>query len=217
MLSRSGETRSRASPPITSRPTWQPTGRSTATPSWGRRCVAGHPLEHQDLWQIYGGGSDIAFTNNVARGTGTAQSLLFQLAYPGSHFSNVTVANNLFDHETQGYSCQIFQSAGLTFRANTVVGSRYGCLFRDDPGYPAGSGYEVDHNIFGAATGSADVGVEGRAAQWGRFDHNVSLDGSATGSGSVRHWDPRWENMHDYVPLGLPFAAGYRPSGHTPG
>ncbi len=179
----------------------------------GPTLVGGHPLEHQDLWQIYAGGSDVRFTNNVARNTGTAQSLMFQLTYPGNRFSDVTVENNLFDHETQGYTCQVFQANGLTFRDNTVVGSRFGCLFRDDKRYPAGSGYEVDHNVFADTAAGTDIGLEGRVPGWGAIDHNVSSDGSATGAGSVPSWKPAWADSDDYRPLGLPFEAGYRQGG----
>ena len=37
---------------------------------------------------------------------------------------------------------------GLVFRHNTVVGSHWGCLFRDLASSAAGSGYQVDHNVF---------------------------------------------------------------------
>ena len=179
----------------------------------GPSLVAGHPQEHQDLWQVYAGGTGITFTNNVARRTGTSESLLFQLTYADDSFSHVTVTNNLLDHETHGYSCQIYQSTGLIFRANTIVGSRYGCLFRDDRRYGAGSGYAVDHNLFANTSDGADLGAEGRVPGWGNFDHNVSSDGSATGPGSVANWTPHWDNTDDYLPLNLAVPAGYRPGG----
>ncbi len=173
--------------------------------------VEGHPQEHQDLWQVYAGGKDVVFSHNVARGTGTSQSLLFQLTYPGNRFSDVTVADNLFDHDSRGYSCQIYQADGLLFHDNTVVGSRWGCLFRDDDRYPPGSGYRVERNVFAAREGS-DMGVEGRAGKWGTYDYNVTADDTAIGAHSVREWAPEWSDTTEYEPLGLPFEAGYEPA-----
>jgi hypothetical protein len=171
----------------------------------GPTLVDSHPQEHQDLWQIFGGGAEITFTNNVVRNTGTHESLLFQTG----RFTNVNIQNNLFDHDTRGYTCQIYQSEGLVFRNNTVVGSRWGCLFRDASGSAAGSGYQVDHNVFADTTSNSDISTEGRAASWGTYDYNVSSDGSASGPNSVRNWSPSWVDTVDYSPLGLPFAAGY--------
>ncbi len=172
----------------------------------GPSLVGNHADEHQDLWQIFGGGDNITFANNVARNTGTHESLLFQ---EGS-FSNVNVSNNLFDHDSRGYTCQLYQSTGLVFRNNTIVGSRWGCQFRDDASSPPGSGYEVDHNIFVDTEEGADVSTEGEAKNWGTYDYNVSSDGSAGGSHSKQNWSPSWVDTVDYSPLGLPFSAGYQ-------
>jgi Bacterial TSP3 repeat/Right handed beta helix region len=171
----------------------------------GPTLVDSHPQEHQDLWQIFGGGKNIVFTNNVARNTGTHESLLFQ---EGS-FSNVIVENNLFDHDSRGYTCQIYQSTGLVFRKNTIVGSHWGCLFRDYSSKSPGSGYQIDHNVFADTAANADVSTEGRAASWGTYDYNVSSDGSAAGTHSVRNWSPSWVDTVNYSPKGLPFAAGF--------
>jgi len=177
----------------------------------GPSLVAGHPEEHQDLWQIYAGGKHIVFAHNVARDTGTSQSLLFQLSYPGDHFSDVVVRDNLFDHDSRGFSCQIYQADGLLFRDNTVVNSRWGCLFRDDDRYPPGSRYRVERNVFAAREGP-DMGFEGGARRWGSYAYDVTADATAIGPHSVRRWKPRWSNTTDYEPLGLPFEAGYSPS-----
>ncbi|HEV7615137.1 MAG TPA: right-handed parallel beta-helix repeat-containing protein [Solirubrobacterales bacterium] len=169
--------------------------------------LLGSHQDHQDLVQIFGGGQNITFTNNVARNTETQESLLFQ----EGAFSNVVVENNLFDHDSRGYTCQIYQSKGLVFRNNTVVGSHWGCLFRDLASSAAGSGYQVDHNVFtNTAEGSA-ISTEGRAGGWGTYDYNVSDDASASGSHSVKNWKPSWNNTTDYTPVGLSFSAGYRP------
>jgi parallel beta helix pectate lyase-like protein len=169
--------------------------------------LLGDHEDHQDLWQIFGGGENIVFTNNVARNTETQESLLFQ----EGAFANVDIENNLFDHDSRGYTCQIYQSSGLVFRTNTIVGSHWGCLFRDLATSPPGSGYEVDHNVFAGTEDSVDVSEEGRAGDWGIYDYNVSSDNSAEGLHSVRNWSPSWSNTTNYGPLGLPFAAGFSP------
>ncbi|HXS32663.1 MAG TPA: hypothetical protein VN758_02675 [Solirubrobacterales bacterium] len=173
----------------------------------GPSLVGAHPQEHQDLWQIFGGGTNITYSNNVARNTGTHESLLFQ----EGAFSNVVIENNLFDHDSRGYTCQLYQSSGMVFRNNTVVGSHWGCLFRDLASSVAGSGYQVDHNVFANTEASVDVSTEGRAGSWGTYDYNVSSDGSASGSHSVRNWSPSWSDTNSYTPFGLPFEAGFRP------
>ena len=167
--------------------------------------LLGSHEDHQDLWQIFGGGRNIRFTDNVARNTGTQESLLFQ----EGAFRKVVVENNLFDHDSRGYTCQIYQSEGLVFRRNTIVGSHWGCLFRDLASSPPGSDYRIERNIFAETQAAPDVSAEGRAGDWGNYDHNVSSDGSASGPNSVRRWRPAWANTTDYPPLRLPFAAGY--------
>lgn len=169
--------------------------------------LLGTHQDHQDLVQIFGGGQNITFTDNVARNTETQESLLFQ----EGAFSNVVIENNLFDHDSRGYTCQLYQSRGMIFRNNTVVGSHWGCLFRDLATSSAGSGYQVDHNIFVGTAEGGDVSTEGRAGGWGTYDYNVSEDGSASGSHSVRNWKPSWVDTTSYTPVGLSLTAGYRP------
>jgi len=171
----------------------------------GPSLLADHE-DHQDLWQIFGGGHRIRFTNNVARDTETQESLLFQ----EGAFSDVVVENNLFDHDSRGYTCQIYQSSGLIFRDNTVVGSHWGCLFRDLESAPPGSDYEVERNVFAETQEGAGISTEGRAGEWGTYDYNVSSDGSARGPHSLRHWKPSWTNPTSFEAQRLPFTAGYR-------
>jgi hypothetical protein len=121
------------------------------------------------------------------------------------------IENNLFDHDSRGYTCQLYQSTGLVFRGNTVVGSHWGCLFRDLASGPPGSEYEVDHNIFAGTEAGADISEEDRAGGWGTYDYNVSSDSSAEGLNSVRNWSPSWLDTTSYMPQGLAFSAGYRP------
>lgn len=177
----------------------------------GPTLVGTHPEEHQDLWQVYAGGKRMTFRDNVARHTGTAESLLFQLSYPGDSFEDVTVENNLFDHDTAGFSTQIYQVDGLSFRDNTVVGSKFGSVFRRDDRYPPGSGYLVEANIVAETSAGSDYGIENGVENWGTFGGNVSSDDSAPGPVSVRNWKPEWGNTVDYPPLGLPIPAGFKP------
>lgn len=177
----------------------------------GPTLVGTHPQEHQDLWQDYAGGRGMVFRDNIARHTGTAESLLFQLTYPGDSFEDVRVENNLFDHDSSGFSIQIYQVDDLVFRDNTVVGSRFGSVFRRDDRFPPGSGYEVERNVFAETSVDNDLGVENGVENWGTFDYNATSDASALGANSIRDWHPHWGNEVDYPPLGLPISAGFRP------
>jgi pectate lyase len=168
--------------------------------------LLGSHQDHQDLVQIFGGGKNVTFTNNVARNTETQESLLFQ----EGAFSNVKIENNLFDHDSRGYTCQLYQSTGMVFRGNTVAGSHWGCLCRDLASSAAGSGYQIDHNVFTNTAEGSDISTEGRAGSWGIYDYNVSEDGSASGSHSVRNWSPSWVDTINYMPQGLSLIAGYR-------
>ena len=186
-----------------------------------------HPTDHQDLWQIFGcdvGCYDtnhliynITYTNNVARNTGTAESLLFQTAY----FRNVRVENNLFDKDSRGTTVQIYNTDGLIYRNNTHIeeaataDGNQAAMFRDGGG-TAGQNYQVDHNIFIKLQGLAGaISTENRAASWGTYDYNVSNDSSASGTNSIQNWTPNWVNTTDYEPVGLPYLAGYRKPSQT--
>ncbi len=182
-----------------------------------------HSAVHQDLVQVFGGGANVTFTNNVAHDTGTNESLMFQDAT----LQNVRIENNLFDRDSDGYTCQVYQSIGLTLKSNTVLGT-WGCLVRDAASRSGGSNYQVDHNIFAnSVAGHTGLAVEGRAASWGTYDYNVSDDGSVAGSHSIQNWNPSWQNtawsptaQQSATPTGyyqppasnLPFAAGYQGS-----
>lgn len=184
-----------------------------------------HPTDHQDLWQIFGCDTgcydtnhliyNITFTNNIARNTMTAESLLFQTAY----FQNVRVENNLFDKDSRGTTIQIYNTNGLVYKNNThieegeSVDAGQGAIFRDGGG-TAGANYQITNNIFIKVRGSAvALGTEGRAGSWGTYDYNVTNDGSASGVNSIKNWSPNWVNTTYYEPIGLPYLAGYRFNG----
>ena len=181
-----------------------------------------HPSDHQDLWQIFGCDTgcydinhliyNITYTNNIARNTGTAESLLFQTAY----FQNVKIENNLFDKDSRGTTIQIYNTNGLSYKNNTHIeegessAAGQGAIFRDGGGL-AGANYQITNNIFIKLRGSAvAIGTEGRAGSWGTYDFNVTNDGSAPGANSIKNWSPSWVDAIYYEPVGLPFVAGYR-------
>jgi hypothetical protein len=145
------------------------------------------------------------------RNTGTnGGSLLFQ----EGQMKNVKVDNNLFDHDADGYSVQIYPVEGLEFTHNTVVGSHWGVYFRkaEGPDQSYGDDYNVTDNIFvenDKSGGAPDVAEEGCSSNCD-FDYNVSSDDSAEGAHSIKNWTPQWLNTTFYLPIGLPFEAGYR-------
>ena len=116
----------------------------------------------------------------------------------------MVIENNLFDHDSRGYTCQIYQSTGLVFRHNTIVGSRWGCLFRDLSSATPGSGYQVDHNVFvgtdrrGGRLDRGPCGLVGQLRlqrQRRRLCRRLAL-GPQLGAELGRR--------DDYVPLGTP-------------
>jgi hypothetical protein len=168
--------------------------------------------DHQDLWQIYQSADGVTFTNNVARNTGTDESLLLQRS---TAIKNVTIRNNLFDHSSNGYDVQIYPIQGLTFTYNTFIANGYGVLFRtadsSDPGATC-SNYNVTHNILTTPTKSGSA-ISVQDPTCGTYDYNVTQDRSARGRNSIRRWRPRFADRTWYQPVCLRVAAGYRTSG----
>jgi hypothetical protein len=178
-----------------------------------------HPEVHQNLLQVFGSSSNIEFSDNVARDTGTNGNSVLLETTPPEHatISNVTIHNNLFDHETDGVSYDICPVQGLTFTNNTVVGSVWGTIFHPLDSSTcgmasAGSNYTVTNNVFAETTKAADSSPDGCTTSC-TFDYNVTSDGSAVGSHSIGNWTPRWGDTLNYQPVGLPFAAGYDGTG----
>jgi hypothetical protein len=164
--------------------------------------------DHQNVLQIFGSSKNVEFSNNILRNTGTnAGSLLFQ----EGQMKNVKVDNNLFDHDAEGYSVQIYPIEELEFVHNTVVDSHWGVYFRSaEPRDEShGDDYKVTNNIFVGNTGTTpDVSENGCSSNC-EFDYNVSGDSSAGGSHSVKNWKPDWMEEIYYQPVGLTFSAGY--------
>ncbi len=189
------------------------------------------PCSHLNLWQIFAGGTNDTFRDNIAigepGGEAATDGLLFENG-PGSADCTVkmrgtVIEGNLFLDAASSYEIQIYTTSGARISHNTVVHSQYGtALLSEHCG--AGSNYTMTHNIdvenygktpdftFGACTGTC------------AFNYNVSEDESASARGSTHHltgWSPvwgttRWDPLTEpapppgfYIPAGLPFPAGY--------
>ena len=196
---------------------------------------------HLNVWQIWQGGVNDTFSDNVVLGTAGHPAAITPILFetgPGGGvcadaMTGTTISNNLFINDAAAYSIQVMTTTGLTLTHNTVVGSTYGTIVYKTPGCPAGSDYDVRFNIDvqnrGNSGRSPDMSL---GACRGRclFDHNVSSDASAARAPGARHsvgyWRPNWIMTswdtsvgHPpppgyYVPRRLRVPAGYRPSGH---
>jgi hypothetical protein len=204
----------------------------------------GHVLlacSHLNLWQIWAGGENDTFKDNIAigQGSGDRNGLSEEAATDGVIFENgagslqcgvkmrnSVIENNLFINAASSYELQIYTTEGATIRHNTVVGSEWGTgLLQTNCG--PGSNYTMTHNI--------DVEDGGTGADFHFspctgtciFDQNVSQDLSANGFGAARYvtgWSPKWRRTvwrlltqtapaDFYSPVGLSLDAGYEGGG----
>jgi hypothetical protein len=187
---------------------------------------------HLNVWQIWDGGEDDVFRDNVVRGEpghpAAITPVLFETETSSGTctgtMSNSTVSNNLFVDDAAAYSIQVMTTRGLTVTHNTVVGSNYGTIVYNEEGCPSGSDYDVANNIDVANNAGSDMslgGCEGACT----FEYNVSEDSSVERAPETHHfltdWTPTWITTSwnpateatppagYYIPTGLPFAAGY--------
>jgi hypothetical protein len=194
---------------------------------------------HLNLWQVWAGGENDTFKDNIAMGEGRGMKngLSEEAATDGVIFENgagsvecattmknSAIENNLFVNAATSYELQIYTTEGATIKNNTVVGSEWGsALLTEHCG--AGHNYTMTHNIdvedqgtgadfsFGACTGTC------------LFDYNVSEDTSASQASSTHYttkWTPTWRTKSwnqatettmpagFYVPGNLSFEAGYQ-------
>jgi hypothetical protein len=135
----------------------------------GPSLAGSHPDAHADLWQIYGTAQHLRFTNNLVRNTGTSSGILLQFSGPAQPHRDVVIANNVFDHGSDGYEMQLYNTAGLRVINNTVLNSSYGVALRRDDQVPDGSDYLITGNIFSAEPGHAAISSE---VDWGTEDFN---------------------------------------------
>jgi hypothetical protein len=187
---------------------------------------------HLNVWQIWEGGEDDVFRDNIVRGEpghpAAITPILFETETSSGTcsgtMSNSTVSNNLFVDDAAAYSIQVMTTHGLTVTHNTVVGSSYGTIVYKEEACPNGTDYDVAHNIDVENNAGTDMslgGCEGACT----FEYNVSEDSSAEHAPETQHflsdwtptwittsWDPDTESTPPagyYIPTGLPFAAGY--------
>jgi hypothetical protein len=187
---------------------------------------------HLNVWQIWQGGEDDVFRDNIVRGEpghpAAITPILFETETSSGTctgaMSKSTVSNNLFVDDAAAYSIQVMTTQGLTVTHNTVVGSSYGTIVYKEEACPNGSDYDVSNNIDVANSAGTDLslgGCEGACT----FEYNVSEDASAERAPETQHflsdWNPSWITTSwnpeteptppagYYIPTGLPFAAGY--------
>jgi hypothetical protein len=182
----------------------------------------GHILmacSHLNLWQIWTGGENDTFKDNIAIGEGTGEykpglyeaaatdGIIFEngagSAECDTTMKNTVIENNLFINAATSYELQIYTTNGVTIKNNTVVRSTYGSALL--PGScGAGTNYTMTHNINvenqGHPTGkplleTADFSF-GPCTGTCTFDYNTSQDRTANASASTHYttnWTPKWD------------------------
>ncbi len=204
----------------------------------------GHDLmacSHLNLWQIFGGGENDTFKDNVAvgQGRGEKNGMTEEAATDGIIFENgsgsvecavkmknTVIENNLFVDAASSYELQIYTTEGATIKNNTVVGSEWGtALLTEHCG--AGSNYSMTHNIDVEDVGTGGDFHFGECKGTCLFDYNTSQDTTADMLGSTHYttsWTPTWltttwQSATEptapagfYVPTGLSSEAGYQGS-----
>ena len=190
---------------------------------------------HMNVWQIFGGGSNDTFSNNVvvastAQGTApvASNSLMFENGPAGSvcttTMDHTFVNNNLFVDENGSFEFQLMTSTDLTVTNNTIVGSAYGTIVaRSDICGNSTNVTETNNIVTNNTNGSFNFGfggctVSAAAATLPTFpaqcltDYNVSQDKTAgTLPGTthfVANWTPSWRNT-TWAP------GGFAPGGHS--
>ncbi len=202
----------------------------------------GHDLlacSHLNLWQIWGGGENDTFKDNIAIGQGPGETqqaatdgLIFENGAGSGECSvkmtNTVIENNLFIDAANSYELQIYTTAGVTIKNNTVIRSMYGSgLLNSGCGESTKATMTHNLNVENQDQNSADFhfACEGEC----HFDYNVSSDDtSADEFGATHyltHWAPHWTTTNwnplteptpptgFYTPTSLPFEAGYHGNG----
>jgi hypothetical protein len=194
----------------------------------------GHILmncSHLNIWQIWGGGENDTFKDNIALGENGQQAATDGVIFENGAGSvecnvkmkNSVIENNLFVNAATSYELQIYTTEGATIKNNTVVGSEWGtALLTEHCG--AGSNYTMTHNIDVEDKGTGNDFNFGACTGTCTFDYNVSQDKSASSTHSVTSWAPKWVTTSwnsttepkptgYYIPVGLIFEAGYTGAG----
>jgi hypothetical protein len=197
------------------------------------------PCSHLNLWQIWNGGEDDTFKDNIAIGVGATDGSPPEAATDGLIFENgpasancattmrdTVIENNLFVDAASSYELQIYTTNGVTIEHNTVVGSQYGSGLLQ-AGCGPSSDAVMTHDIDVENTRAAPA-FAFQCAGSCLFDDNVSDDASAGLFGAAHAltvWTPDWVSSSwdrtteptsppgFYIARGLPFAAGYEGGG----
>jgi hypothetical protein len=183
---------------------------------------------HLDVWQIWTGGENDAFTNNIVRGEPGKPvaiiPLIFETGAGGGECAdalhNTTITNNLFIDSAASYVAEIFTTTNLTYSHNTVVGGQYGTFLDRSETCGPGTNLTAEHNIAVGTEGGYRF-IVGECTGACSFEYNVSDDATAGTAGAkhdLTNWAPSWESttyLHAgyYIPTGLPFTAGYEGGG----
>ena len=183
---------------------------------------------HLNVMHDWGTSTNVRFDNNVLwHVDAIGQALLFQ----SGQFNNVQINNNLDVDDphaaNQSYAFWSTDAHGLSFSNNTVVNSYWGNLLtisQVSQDYPAGTGtgYTVQQNLVTNTSDNSDMSYQECQSSC-VVGQNVTDDGSAPGSGSVRNWTPTWQTTSwtpaqpwtavpagYYQPAGLSITAGYQ-------
>lgn len=184
-----------------------------------------HSGAHLNILQIWQGGSDDSFTNNIVNGTGGPTEIcggciLLENGAGGQtcsdRFVNPNVSNNLFVDPGGSLPIQVNLNDGGVFENNTIVGGQYGSAFGNATSTCSSStdtNMTVARNIQVGDTSSGSNLWMGNCSGTCTFDYNVTSDGSARADGSQHYvidWRASWAG--NYVAVGLPFTAGYQGS-----
>ena len=184
-----------------------------------------HSGAHLNVFQIWQGGSDDSFTNNIVIGNpnqvGTSGEIcggcvLFENGPGGGTasdgFTNYDVSNNLFVNSGGSLPIQVQTTTGGTVSNNTVAdGFQYGIAI----GYNgvtnvASTSLVSQYNIVAGQTGNGLAYRYGCTGSGCVSDNNVAdTHGGTSGTGSLNGWTEDWGTTSWPDPLTTPMPTGY--------
>ena len=184
-----------------------------------------HSGAHLNVFQIWQGGSDDSFTNNIVDGTPGADNgsgeicggcVLFENGPGGGTasdgFTNYDVSNNLFVNSGGSLPIQVQTTTGGTVSNNTVAdGFQYGLAI----GYNGVTNVEStdlvsQYNIVAGQFGNGQAYGYGCSGSGCVSDYNVAdSHGGTSGTGSINGWTEDWDTTTWNDPLTTPMPAGF--------
>jgi hypothetical protein len=177
---------------------------------------------HLNIWQIFDGGSNDSFKNNIVKGAPGSPAgvtpILFESGVPSptgpypctDTYINMDVENNLFLYSSTAYVVDILTTTNLTYSNNTVVGGDLGVWLDRADFCGAGTNLTAKSNVTANITSGAAF-TYGACNGTCIFDQNVSDDGSANLAGSTHYatgWTPAWQTT-TWDPTQGPAPPGY--------